>query len=154
MSTVHETAKLGFGSGTNELYDRARPTYPPPALNFIRSKLEGKGPFDIIEVASGTGLFTRTLLAHPEWQDSIGSLRAVEPSEGMRTTFASKTDDSRISLKDGTFISTGEESESADAVMIAQAFHWAHPAYDETMKEIARILKPNGTAFFIWNLED
>jgi Methyltransferase domain len=120
-------------------------------------------------VGSGTGLFTRTLLAHPQWQDCIASIHAVEPSEGMRRTFGDKTRDDRVSCHDGTFTETGEQDGWADAVIIAQvgsfsmeyissyalqAFHWAHPHYDATMKEIARVLKPRGTAFFIWNMED
>jgi hypothetical protein len=68
MSLVHDTAKAGFGSGTNELYDRyvpsslyssthadrfrARPTYPPAALSFMRSKLPENGKFNIIEYES------------------------------------------------------------------------------------------------------
>lgn len=41
-----------------------------------------------------------------------------------------------------------------NSFVCAQAFHWAHPNYDGAMKEIARVLKPDGTAFFIWNMED
>ncbi|KIM28760.1 hypothetical protein M408DRAFT_132375 [Serendipita vermifera MAFF 305830] len=151
---VHDMAKVGFGEGTNELYDRARPTYPSPSLDFMRAKLTGNGPFNIVEIGSGTGLFTRTLLAHPQWKDCVGKIHAVEPSPGMRQTFQAKTQDDRISVADGTFTQTGEKDNWADAVVVAQAFHWAHPNYDGAMAEIARILKPNGTAFFIWNMED
>ncbi|KAJ3028720.1 hypothetical protein HDV00_010083 [Rhizophlyctis rosea] len=144
MSTVHQTAQAGFGSGTNELYDRARPTYPSDALSFMRSKVFGTDNLNIIE----------TLLTHPEWKDSIHALHAVEPSEGMRKTFSAKTDDNRVLVHDGMFSDTKEQDAWADALIIAQAFHWAHPNYDAAMKEIARVLKPNATAFFIWNLED
>lgn len=152
--SVHDKAKVGFGTGTNELYDRARPTYPAPSLDFMRAKLTGSGPYNIIEIGSGTGLFTRTLLAHPQWQDCIGNIHAVEPSEGMRNTFQAKTQDDRVTTHEGTFTETGEQDGWADAVVIAQAFHWAHPNYEASMKEISRVLKPQGTAFFIWNLED
>ena len=72
----------------------------------------------------------------------------------MRQTFQEKTQDERVTVSDGTFTATGEPDSSADMVIIAQAFHWAHPDYDGAMKEVARVLKPNGTAFFIWNMED
>lgn len=153
-SVIHEIAKAGFGSGTNELYDRARPTYPAGTLSFMRSKLPETGKLNVIEIGSGTGLFTRALLAHPEWKDSLGSLHAVDPSEGMRNTFTARTNDSRVTVNEGTFIESGEQQGWADGLVIAQAFHWAHPNYDAAMKEIARVLKPNGTAFFVWNVED
>ncbi|KAJ3036562.1 hypothetical protein HK097_003803, partial [Rhizophlyctis rosea] len=72
----------------------------------------------------------------------------------MRNTFRDKTKDGRVSVREGTFADTGEESGWADALFIAQAFHWAHPNYDATMKEIARVLKPEASAFLVWNLED
>ena len=71
----------------------------------------------------------------------------------MREKFSSLTCDSRVSAKEGTFDSTGLPSQSADCVIVAQAWHW-YPDYDAGMKEIARVLKPNGVAFFIWNLEE
>jgi hypothetical protein len=71
-------------------------------------------------IGSGTGLFTRTLLAHPQWQDCVESIHAVEPSEGMRRTFGDKTRDDRVSCHEGTFTETGEEGGWADAVIIAQ----------------------------------
>jgi hypothetical protein len=68
MSLVHDTAKVGFGSGTNELYDRyassslypsiyadrfrARLTYPAAALSFMRSRLPENEKFNIVEYES------------------------------------------------------------------------------------------------------
>ena len=34
-----------------------------------------------------------------------------------------------------------------------QAFHWC-PDYEKAAQEFARVLKPQGTLAFIWNLED
>jgi len=154
MATVHQVAQTGFGSGTNELYDRARPSYPNETLDFTRSKLLGQGPYKIIEIGPGTGIFTRKLLA--SWPGLIGELRAVEPSQGMRETFLAKIPETTvpISLSEGTFAATGQESGWADAVFVAQAWHWCHPHYDEGVKEIARVLKPGGVAFLVWNMED
>jgi hypothetical protein len=72
-----------------------------------------------VRIAAGTGLFTRALLAHPEWS-SIRFLKAVEPSEGMRETFLKYTPDDRVVLSEGTFNNMGLETGWADLVVIAQ----------------------------------
>ncbi|KAI8998570.1 S-adenosyl-L-methionine-dependent methyltransferase [Trametes punicea] len=150
---VHELAKQGFGAGTNELYDRARPSYQASALAHIRNAISSQPPLNVVELGAGTGIFTRALLAHPDWSDAIKELRAVEPSEGMRDVFTKTVTDPRVSVREGTFDTTGIEDGWADLVVIAQAFHWC-PDYDKAVAEFARILKPKGVVAFIWNLED
>ncbi|KAL1944507.1 hypothetical protein VTO73DRAFT_2937 [Trametes versicolor] len=151
--TVHVVAKEGFGTGTNELYDRARPSYQANALAHIRNSVRGSPPLNIVEIGAGTGIFTRALLAHPDWANSIKELRAIEPSEGMRKVFTETVNDPRVSAQEGTFDTTGIEDGWADLVVIAQAFHWC-PDYDKAVAEFARVLKPEGVVAFIWNLED
>ncbi|TFL07306.1 S-adenosyl-L-methionine-dependent methyltransferase [Pterulicium gracile] len=152
--SVHATAQTGFGSGTNDHYDRSRPSYPSESLAHIRSNAPSREKLNIAELGAGTGLFTRALLADPSWAQSVGTLKAVEPSQGMRDTFNAKTEDDRVSIQDGTFQQTNLPDGWADMVIIAQAWHWAHPNYDAGSAELARILKPDGVAVFIWNLED
>jgi len=60
----------------------------------------------------------------------------------------------KISAREGSFTSTGIEDGWADLVVMAQAYHWAHPAYDAASAEFARILKPSGIVVYVWNLED
>jgi len=150
---VHNVAQKGFGVGTNELYDRARPSYQHAPLSYIRTKISGSGPLNIVEVGAGTGIFTRALLAHPEWSHSINKLRAIEPSAGMRDVFSKTVKDDRVSIAEGTFQDTGVEDGWADLVVVAQAFHWC-PDYDKAAAEFARVLKPDGIVVLIWNLED
>ncbi|KAF8964667.1 S-adenosyl-L-methionine-dependent methyltransferase [Flammula alnicola] len=153
MSTVHKVAQSGFGTGTNDLYDRARPSYQRFTLDFVRESVKASGPLNIVEIGSGTGIFTRALLSDPKWNSLIRQLKAVEPSEGMREVFSRTVKDDRISLSEGYFDATGVEDGWADLVVIAQAFHWC-PDYDKASAEFARILKPNGTVALVWNLED
>ncbi|KAF8744050.1 WD40 repeat-like protein, partial [Rhizoctonia solani] len=151
---IHDIAKIGFASGTNDHYDKARPSYPEEALSALYSSIpKTEGPLKIAELGSGTGLFTRALLNHPTFGQAVGELRAIEPSEGMRETFNKRTSDSRVSCLPGDFLKTGVEDGWADLVVIAQAFHWC-PDYDKAAAEFARILKPKGIVAFIWNLED
>ncbi|KAI0273766.1 S-adenosyl-L-methionine-dependent methyltransferase [Gloeopeniophorella convolvens] len=151
--TVHEIARSGFGEGTNELYDRARPSYPIEVLKYLRQEVAAPSPLDVVEIGSGTGIFTRALLAHPDWASAVGKLTAVEPSAGMRSVFDKTVLDDRVSSKEGSFDNTGVPDHSADLVIVAQAFHWC-PDHDAAAAEFSRILKPGGIAVLIWNLED
>ncbi|KAK2466880.1 hypothetical protein APHAL10511_001138 [Amanita phalloides] len=153
MSSVHLIAQNGFATGTNNLYHRARPSYIPTALTHIRNALGSKAPFNVVEIGSGTGIFTQAFLAHPNWSSDIHQLKAVEPSQGMRTTFSQHVTDKRVTIQEGTFERTGIDDGWADLIVIAQAFHWC-PDYDRASAEFARILRPAGVVAFLWNLED
>ncbi|KAF8509269.1 hypothetical protein JB92DRAFT_2947584 [Gautieria morchelliformis] len=71
----------------------------------------------------------------------------------MRAQFSQTVQDSRVSVREGTFETTLVPDGWADLVVVAQAFHWC-PDYDKAMAEFNRALAPNGRAVFIWNLED
>ena len=72
-------------------------------------------------IGAGTGIFTRALLAHPDWAGTaVAQLRAIEPSAGMREQFARTVRDARVSVAEGTFDDTHIEDGWADLVVIAQ----------------------------------
>jgi phospholipid N-methyltransferase len=71
-------------------------------------------------IGSGTGIFTRALLAHIQWNAAIKQIKAIEPSEGMRSVFSQQVKDDRVTVAEGTFISTGIADSWADLVVIAQ----------------------------------
>ncbi|KAJ7686686.1 S-adenosyl-L-methionine-dependent methyltransferase [Mycena rosella] len=146
-------AQAGFAKGTNELYNTARQEYQPQALSHLRHAITSSGPLNVVEIGAGTGLFTRSLLAHPEWA-AVHALWAVEPSEGMREVFAKYTSDPRVVLSEGTFDATNVEDDWADLIVIAQqAFHWCVD-YEGAAAEFARVLKPGGVLSLIWNHEE
>lgn len=74
----------------------------------------------LCRIGSGTGIFTRALLAHPEWSSTIGHLKALEPSSGMRDQFSKTVQDDRVSIAEGTFDTTHVEDGWADLIVIAQ----------------------------------
>ncbi|KAJ7254647.1 S-adenosyl-L-methionine-dependent methyltransferase [Mycena haematopus] len=148
MSAVHPTSQLGFAKGTNELYNKARGEYEPRVLSLLRSAIKPLDPLNVVEIGAGTGLFARALLIHEEWA-SVRNFRAVDPSEGMRETFAKYTKDDRVVLSEGTFANTGVENEWADLIVIAQAFHWCLD-HEAAAVEFARILKPGGILALVW----
>lgn len=146
MSTVpHNRAPSRLSS--DGLHYRVRDSEPDSvhALQFICAIAD----INVYRIGSGTGIFTRALLAHPDWSGStIGQLRAVEPSEGMREQFSKTVTDARVTVAEGTFDRTGVEDGWADLVVVAQvrnisvpllksdvngstqAFHWC-PDYDK-----------------------
>ncbi|KAF9218391.1 S-adenosyl-L-methionine-dependent methyltransferase [Gyrodon lividus] len=155
MSTnIHTVAQNGFGTGTNELYDRARPSYPRDSVHFIKKVPKTTAPLNIVEIGAGTGLFTRAFLAADDGETKLASLKAIEPSAGMRGVFEQKNTYDLVTIADGTFDDVSSvENGWADLIIIAQAFHWC-PDYGKACTEFARILKPGGAVAFIWNLED
>jgi hypothetical protein len=155
-------------------------------VKYIQSKITpstqtSDSGFNLVELGSGTGIFSRLLLSppdkdatsfastkstsgggkeYPEWR--IESLYCVEPSEGMREAWNKGIDrlinergkadprkgqdgkDKEIVTLNGGFADLSELKERrktkglavegwADAVLAAQAWHWAHPKYEEAL---------------------
>src|SRR5205823_1047502 len=74
---VHDVAVEGFTKGT-DAYERARPSYPPAAVDFVVREL-GIGPAStVVDLAAGTGKLTRLLVP------TGATIIAVEPVEAMR----------------------------------------------------------------------
>jgi len=146
---VHQLSKDGFSTKTSENYNKVRPSYKAEVLSHIRKAVPSQD-VKIVELGSGTGIFTRAMLSHPEWASSIGEIKAVEPSEGMRTVFAREVTDPRVSVSEGTFDKTGVAEAWADLIVIAQAYHWCLD-HDAAMLEFSRVLKPTGVVVLVWN---
>lgn len=98
----------------------------------------------MVDLGAGTGKLTRQV------RDRGLSVTAVDPSEGMLTQLRQSVPEvpalvgsaEQIPLPDG----------SADAVLVAQAWHWVDPA--RAVPEVARVLSPGGRLGLIWNLRD
>lgn len=113
-------------------------------------------PARVLEIGSGTGIFTRTLLDRTTTE--IQSLVAAEPSEGMRNTCADSLNDNlvkgrQVKVIEGTFEHIEAGDNSFDIVIIAQAYHWCTD-YNKSLKELQRVLTPNGKIALTWNMED
>jgi SAM-dependent methyltransferase len=121
-------------------YDRYRPGFPPDAADVVM-------PHSVrtaLDLGAGTGKFTELLGGRTE------RVVAVEPSEPMLEILRSKLPGVEAHL--GSAERIPMESEVADVVTVAQAFHW----FDEeaACAEIARVLTPGGTLGLIWNRFD
>ena len=122
-------------------YARARPGYPPAAVEWLLEAAPGRA---VVDLAAGTGKLTQVLV------EAGAEPVAVEPDAGMRAALATAAPG--VEILAGTAEAIPLPDASADAVLVAQAFHWfdARRACDE----IGRVLRPGGVLGLLWNLRD
>lgn len=133
-----------------DAYDRARPSYPLEAAQWI---LEPPGPGTpgawtgkptVLELGAGTGKLTERLVG-------LGcTTTASDPSESMLTRLGTRVPAARRVAGSAEQIPLG--SRSVDVVVAAQSFHWFDPA--RALPEIARVLRPRGRLALVWNARD
>lgn len=120
-----------------EAYERGRPGYAEAALDAVDLSPDAV----VLDLAAGTGKLTRQLVAR------FARVIAVEPLDGMRAVLE------RLVPEAGTLTGTATEIPLADdvveAVFVGEAFHWF--ATDETLREVARVLRPGGTLAILFN---
>lgn len=153
---AHSTAVNSFDLNHSS-YDQFRPSFNEPIVDAFLADLElidtKTGKYDtnkkILELAAGTGKFTRSLVAKG-WNGKDDNLVIVEPSSGMLETF--RKNFPNITAKQGSSYSLPIEDSSVDAIVVAQGFHWFSDL--ESLKELNRVLKkPNGVFGCIWNFD-
>jgi len=134
---IHPAAALGFGRSA-AAYERGRPGYPDGAVDRLVAALPGRR---VIDLAAGTGKLTRALAARG------CDVVAVEPVAEMRAAI-----EPPARAVEGTAEAIGLPGASADAVTVAQAFHWFDGP--RALAEIHRVLRPGGMLALIWNRRD
>lgn len=127
-----------------EDYVKYRPGYPVEIINFLQSKF-GLSPDKIIaDIGAGTGISAELFL------NSGYEVFAVEPNTEMREKAIELLGHlPAFHAVDGTAENTKLETDSIDAVVAGQAFHWFDR--DAARAEFSRILKPKGLVVLIWN---
>jgi SAM-dependent methyltransferase len=119
-------------------YQRGRPGYPPAAVDFLASRLRLGPGRTVVDLAAGTGKLTSPLLA------TGAEVVAVEPVAEMRAALPAGA-----RAVDGTAEAMPLATASADAVAVAQAFHWFDGG--AALGEIHRVLRPGGALALVWN---
>lgn len=124
------------------VYDDCRPGWPADVVTLILDQA-GEGAV-MADVGSGTGKLA--LLCAPH----VRRLYAVEPSIHMRSVLESRVE----GLPQVQIVAASAESiplpeNSVDAITVAEAYHWFDN--EATRREFARILKPGGHVFLLWN---
>lgn len=130
---------MSFGSIAED-YDVLRPQAPPDAVDW----LVPPGCQVAVDVAAGTGLFTRTLV------DRVPRVVAVEPDARMRKVLAARSPS--VNALEGRGESIPLPDAAADAVFISSAWHWMDP--ERAVPEIGRVLRDGGRFGLIWTSRD
>lgn len=115
-------------------YERGRAGWPPEVLDGIDRET-------VLDLGAGTGKLTELLVQrYPQ-------VIAVEPLANMRSILERKLP--RVEVLPGSAERIPLDDGSVDAVFVAEAFHW----FDSTAaaREIARVLRPNGTLVIAFN---
>jgi SAM-dependent methyltransferase len=137
LTRLHPAAQQGFARAAGE-YRRGRPGYPAAAIEHLAERLDLGPGRTVIDLAAGTGALTRPLLG------LRCDVVAVEPVPEMRAQLPAGA----TSL-DGTAERIPLPDAVADAVTVAQAFHWFDG--DAALAEIHRVLLPGRSLALVWN---
>jgi SAM-dependent methyltransferase len=139
VSEIDPVAAAGFASAA-EVYERARPSYPVEAVRWL-VEATGLGPGKtVLDVGAGTGKLTRLLAS------SGARVVAVEPIAEMRALIED------AETVEGTAEALPFDDGSADAITVAQAFHWFD--LERALPELHRVLRPGGHLALVWNMRD
>lgn len=134
-------------NGRVENYVKFRPHYPKELLEVFQKKMNLSQDHVLADIGSGTGISAELFIKN------ANTVYAVEPNFEMRGAAEAFYVDSDLPGQfvsvDGTAEKTGLPSDSVDYVIAGQALHW----FDQKLflKEIRRILKPEGWLGFFWN---
>lgn len=123
-----------------DLYEQLRPTYPAAALEAVLPV----GARRVVDVGAGTGKLAAGLVARG--LDVV----AVEPDDRMRAVLAGAVPQADVRAGSAEQLPLG--SDRVDAVLFAQAWHWADP--DRATQEALRVLTRDGVLAMLWNLHD
>lgn len=135
-----KTRQAGSFGAAADLYERARPTYPDEAIDWLLPPDAQR----VVDLGAGTGKLTRGLAARGL------DVTAVEPSAGMREQLATVLPG--VTVLDGQAERIPLGPGTADAVLVAQAWHWVDPP--RAAPEVARVLATGGRLGLIWNIRD
>lgn len=127
-----------------EIYERARPGYPPEALAWIADVLELDDGRTVLDLGAGTGKLTRQLL------ETGARVIAVEPGDAMRAELVRAVPG--IEALRGSAEEIPLSDDSIDAIAVGQAFHWFR--HGEALPEMHRVLRPRGAVALLWNARD
>lgn len=128
-----------------ELYDTARPSYPPKLIKDVVKLTQLSATSQILEIGTGTGKATL-----PFAQRGY-TIRGLEPGDNLAIAAAQNLQTyPNVTIETTTFENWPIQPNTCDLVMSAQAFHWVDP--EVGYFKVAQALKPEGKIALIWNI--
>src|SRR3989454_216516 len=127
-----------------DVYERARPGYPPEAVSWIAEQLDLRHGRSVLDLGAGTGKLTRALL------ETGARVIAVEPGDAMRAELERAAPGAEAQR--GSAEEIPLPNASVDAIAVGQAFHWFR--HDVAIPELHRVLRSGGGVALIWNSRD
>jgi ubiquinone/menaquinone biosynthesis C-methylase UbiE len=127
-----------------DVYERARPEYPPEAVAWIAAELGLREGRTVLDLGAGTGKLTRALAG------TGANVIAVEPGEAMLAQLRQAVPG--VEALHGAAEEIPLADSSVDAIAIGQAFHWFR--HDEAVPELHRVLRGGGGVALLWNSRD
>jgi SAM-dependent methyltransferase len=137
MLFANRTRAESFGT-VAELYDRARPSYPPALID----ALVAGAPRRVLDVGCGTGIASALLAQRG------ASVLGVEVDERMASVARAKG----LEVEVATFEAWDAAGRRFDLVTAAQAWHWIDPGVGAV--KAADLLDDGGALGVFWNLGD
>ncbi len=139
---VHQAADVGYNRAA-DTYVAGRPDYPAQLDDWLCGETGlGLGPDrQVVDVAAGTGKFTRSLIA------TGAHVTAVEPVAALRSAFVAHYP--TVAALDGVAEQLPLGPASVDVATVAQAFHWFDAP--RAVTELARVIRSGGTVGLVWN---
>ncbi|KAN0038449.1 hypothetical protein ACTA71_000627 [Dictyostelium dimigraforme] len=145
--------ELAYGYHTKECsdnYSKGRPSYPKECNDFLNGLGLSKESI-IVDLAAGTGKFTEIIARE------FNNIIAIEPSSTFRDECESLLKSIQLEINpslnykvvDGLSTSIPLPDNSVDCITVCWAWHWFSNL--ESVKEVSRVLKPNGILAIIWH---
>jgi SAM-dependent methyltransferase len=136
---IEEKRATSFGRVAGS-YDQVRPGPAEAAVDWLLPA----GCAVAVDLAAGTGLFTRAL------EGRVADVIAIEPDGRMREVLAAQSPGVRV--LDGQAEAIPLPDDYADAVFVSTAWHWFNP--ELAIREITRVLKDGGRLGILWTSRD
>ena len=116
--------------------------YGKETKNFVKKITLNEKDKIIADIGSGTGYVFEILTK--KYRKKEMNLFGIEPANGMLKIARKKIKDNRVKFVKGRFEKISLKNNSVDKIISTLALHWAD-SIDNGLKELKRIIKPNGS---------